>query len=69
MGTQSPESSSVIVEPSTGDGWDQGWDDDWDEGEATSRPSNSGPNGNVSSNGLTSRPANKRNDWDVDWDD
>lgn len=70
MGAQSPKSSSVVVEPSTtGDGWDQGWDDDWDEEEAALRPSNNGPNGNVSSNGLTSRPANKKNDWDVDWDD
>ncbi|KAJ6827988.1 uncharacterized protein M6B38_364460 [Iris pallida] len=70
MGAQTQQSSSAVVEASMADGWDQGWDDDWDEEEGTMRPSNtSHSNGNVSSNGLTSRPANKKNDWDVDWDD
>lgn len=53
---------------STVDGWEQSWDDDWDE-EATVRPSATSPNGHVSSNGLSSRSANKKNDWDIDWDD
>lgn len=60
------QSSADIVESSNADGWDQTWDDDWDE-EATVRPTS--PNGHVSSNGLYSRSASKKNDWDIDWDD
>jgi len=68
MGAQR-QSGSEIVEASTIDGWEQGWDDEWDEEEATVRPSTTSHNGNVSSNGLSSRSPSKKNDWDIDWDD
>ncbi|XP_048141940.1 uncharacterized protein LOC115732497 [Rhodamnia argentea] len=51
----------------TAEGWDQGWDDDWDEENAVKSPGQHHV-GNISANGLTSRPANK-DGWERDWDD
>ncbi|KAF8042184.1 hypothetical protein BT93_A0719 [Corymbia citriodora subsp. variegata] len=51
----------------TAEGWDQGWDDDWDEENAVKSPGQHHV-GNISANGLTSRPAN-RDGWERDWDD
>lgn len=68
MGAQR-HSNSEIIEESTIDGWEQDWDNDWDDEEASARPSATSPNGNISSNGLSSRSANKKNDWDIEWDD
>lgn len=50
----------------TAEGWDQGWDDDWDEENAVKSPGQHRV-GNISANGLTSRPAN-RDGWERDWD-
>lgn len=49
--------SSAFVE--TVQGWDQGWDDDWDEQNSVKSPVVRLQTGNISANGLTSRPANK----------
>ncbi|XP_030456014.1 uncharacterized protein LOC115677094 isoform X2 [Syzygium oleosum] len=51
----------------TAEGWDQGWDDNWDEENAVKSPGQHHV-GNISANGLTSRPAN-RDGWERDWDD
>lgn len=67
MGAQT-QSNTEIIESSNADGWEGGWDDDWDE-EATVRTSTVSPNGHISSNGLSSRSANKKNDWEIEWDD
>lgn len=62
----SPETvSAANVE--TAEGWDQGWDDDWDEENPVKSPVARLHTGNISANGLTSRPAN-RDGWE-DWDD
>ncbi|KAF8397041.1 hypothetical protein HHK36_018679 [Tetracentron sinense] len=48
----------------TANGWDEGWDDDWDEENAVKSPGGYHV-GNVSANGLTSRPSNK-DGWEND---
>ncbi|KAK4748191.1 hypothetical protein SAY87_014777 [Trapa incisa] len=53
--------------PETAEGWDQGWDDDWDEENSVKSPVRP-HTGNISANGLNSRPAN-RDGWENDWDD
>ncbi|OVA17291.1 hypothetical protein BVC80_1837g89 [Macleaya cordata] len=57
--------SAVNVE--TADGWDQSWDDDWDEEKAVKSPGGK-RTGNLSANGLTSRPSS-RDEWGNGWDD
>ena len=70
MGSQAPDSSGANNTTSTVDGWDEGWDDDWDDEEAPAKPSEKGPAGSVSANGLSSRSqTNSKDGWDVDWDD
>lgn len=52
----------------TAEGWDQGWDDDWDEESSLKSPVVRLHTGNISANGLNSRPAN-RDGWENDWND
>ncbi|RZC62971.1 hypothetical protein C5167_024720 [Papaver somniferum] len=59
--------SSSVVNVESADGWDNSWDDDWDEGEAVRSPGRQ-QTGNLSANGLTSRPPGK-DEWGNDWDD
>ncbi|KAI3952821.1 hypothetical protein MKX01_006864 [Papaver californicum] len=59
--------SSSVVNVESADGWDNSWDDDWDEGEAVKSPGRQ-QTGNLSANGLTSRPPSK-DEWGNDWDD
>ncbi|KAI3925111.1 hypothetical protein MKW98_009761 [Papaver atlanticum] len=59
--------SSSVVNVESADGWDNSWDDDWDEGEAVRSPGRQ-QTGNLSANGLTSRPPSK-DEWGNDWDD
>ncbi|KAM3411150.1 hypothetical protein ACQJBY_003036 [Aegilops geniculata] len=72
---QAPDSSGANNTTSTGDGWEDGWDDDWDDEEAPAKPSEKGPAGSISANGLSMRsptnrsPTNSKDGWDVDWDD
>ncbi|XP_062092332.1 uncharacterized protein LOC133798143 [Humulus lupulus] len=59
-------SSNSRVE--TAERWDQGWDDDdWDEMKAVKSP-RAHRNGNVSTNGLTSRSSDT-DGWENNWDD
>ncbi|XP_048543425.1 nascent polypeptide-associated complex subunit alpha, muscle-specific form [Triticum urartu] len=72
---QAPDSSGANNTTSTGDGWEDGWDDDWDDEEAPAKPSERGPAGSISANGLSLRsptnrsPTDSKDGWDVDWDD
>ncbi|KAJ7961075.1 SUN domain-containing protein 2 [Quillaja saponaria] len=51
----------------TAEGWDQDWDDDWDDDNAVKTPGGHHV-ASISSNGLTSRSAN-REGWESNWDD
>lgn len=64
---QHPDSLSGDGNVETAEGWDQGWDDDWQESKAVKSP-RARRNGNVTSNGLTSRSSN-RDGWENNWDD
>ncbi|KAL3753407.1 hypothetical protein ACJRO7_000756 [Eucalyptus globulus] len=64
---QARNGSGEGTDNETEEGWDQGWDNDWDEEDAVKSPGQ--PHvGNISANGLSSRPAN-RDGWQCDWDD
>ncbi|PON50206.1 hypothetical protein TorRG33x02_315310 [Trema orientale] len=62
-----PDSPSGDGDVETAERWDQGWDDDWDEIKAVKSP-RARRNGNVSTNGLSSRSSDK-DGWENNWDD
>lgn len=63
-----PDSPPGNSNVETADRWDQGWgDDEWDEIKAVKSP-RARRNGNVSTNGLTSRSSD-RDGWENNWDD